>query len=282
MRAAQSSILAVLRRLKAGRVKRGGYEQMEDFESRLNSIEWRNYETAYGRAVTVPAQLRRLASSNKAKALDASHELWCGLCHQHAYVSSAALPALPFILEVLDTADDDLIFELLDILKGFAVCTTYPCALKLEEWQSQLRNALIAQLPRFQRLIKHSKQDVADFAEDLCECLLNEPAGPDGLAPTKPPIELQIDVPVAIDLPEVMQNYQGPLDEFLRTEHLGGISGFTTHTDGREPKSFGLSVWLFDYDTAISQLIKKLGELGAPPNTVIRQIQPIKQTIPMS
>lgn len=91
------------------------------FDERLNAIAWGDYHTAYGPAVGVPEQLRRLAGPDRKAALDATHELWCGLCHQHVQVGSAAVPALSFLLEVLDTADRDMTVELLDILLGFAI-----------------------------------------------------------------------------------------------------------------------------------------------------------------
>lgn len=99
------------------------------YDERLKAIDWSEYKTAYGPADkpdSVASQLSLLAGSDHKTAMGAAHDLWCGLCHQHAYVSSAALPALPFILEVLDQANDDLSAEILDILLGFAVCSVDP------------------------------------------------------------------------------------------------------------------------------------------------------------
>jgi hypothetical protein len=81
------------------------------FDERINLVAWGDFHTAYGPAVKVPDQLRRLAGPDLKAALEASHELWCGLCHQHMQVGSAALPALPFLLEVLDSADRDMAVE---------------------------------------------------------------------------------------------------------------------------------------------------------------------------
>ena len=89
-----------------------------EFEQHLNAIPWADFDTAYGPAVDVPGQLKLLAGSDRQAALDATHELWCGLCHQHVHVGSAALPALPFLLRVLDDADREISIELLDILLG--------------------------------------------------------------------------------------------------------------------------------------------------------------------
>jgi hypothetical protein len=145
-------------------------------DNRLNAIAWPTFGTAYGPAIKVPDQLRRLAGSDKKDALRASHELWCGLCHQHAQVGSAALPALPFLLEVLDRGDRDLTVNLLDMLVGFAL----GCNRKLEavywhsegktvppepEWQMKLRDALNAELPRFLQLATSSDKEIEEFAK---------------------------------------------------------------------------------------------------------------------
>jgi hypothetical protein len=145
------------------------------FEQRLNSIAWGDFGTAYGSAVTVPDQLRRLIGLDRKAAMDATHDLWCSLCHQHVQVGSAALPALPFLLEILDQADRDMTVELLDILLGFALGVNqqrymdYQRSLAREtlpedRWVTDLRAALLAEVPRFRRLAASTDEDVADFA----------------------------------------------------------------------------------------------------------------------
>ena len=149
------------------------------FDERLNAIAWADFHTAYGPAVKVPDQLRRLAGPDRKAALDATHDLWCGLCHQHVQVGSAATPALPFLLEVLDAADRDMTVELLDILLGFAIGVNRQRAADFqrslgrtevapeERWVAELRAALLAELPRFRRLAAAADEDVADFAEGI-------------------------------------------------------------------------------------------------------------------
>jgi hypothetical protein len=149
------------------------------FGERLDAIPWADFGTAYGPAEKVPDQLRRLAGPDRKVALDASHELWCGLCHQHVQVGSAALPALPFLLEVLDAADRELTVELLDILLGFAIGTNRQRVVAFQRsrgrsqvepeqrWVTDLRAALVAESPRFQRLMSAQDQEVADFAERI-------------------------------------------------------------------------------------------------------------------
>lgn len=155
------------------------------FDERLNLIPWGDFYTAYGPALKVPDQLRRLGGTDRKAALAASHDLWCGLCHQHVQVGSAALPALPFLLEVLDAADRDMTVELLDILLGFAVGVNQRRFLEFqrsrdctesvpeEQWITDLRTALVVQVPRFERLATSSDIEIADFAgrilAELCE-----------------------------------------------------------------------------------------------------------------
>jgi len=91
-----------------------------DFEKRVDQINWSDYSTAYGNACVVAKQLKELASTNPKLAMAASHDLWCGLCHQHAYISSAALPAFPLLIDVLKSTDEKLKVEILDIITGIA------------------------------------------------------------------------------------------------------------------------------------------------------------------
>ena len=152
---------------------------MSTYENRLKAINWEKYRTAYGVATKVPDQLRQLASTDAKEALHATHELWCGLCHQHVQIGSAALPALPFILQVLDTASEQMTIELLDILLGFAIGVNRQKVLDYqlslgrkdivpeEQWVTDLRIALNNQLPRFKSLAFSSNDEIADLASDI-------------------------------------------------------------------------------------------------------------------
>ena len=96
----------------------------------IDEIDWPQYETAYGNAAqdiphfqcgqtpSVPHSLEKLFSGNWNKAMQAASDLWAGLCHQHAYISSAALPACGFLMIALRELDDELKVELLDIFLG--------------------------------------------------------------------------------------------------------------------------------------------------------------------
>ena len=101
----------------------------------IDEIDWSQYETAYGNAAqdiphfqvgktpSVPSSLWALFSGDRERAMQAASSLWAGLCHQHTYVSSAALPACDVLMLGLQELDDELKVELLDIFLGFAACT---------------------------------------------------------------------------------------------------------------------------------------------------------------
>lgn len=139
---------------------------MMSLESRVNNISWHKYSTAYGPATSVPPQLIRLASDNLDDAKTASHELWCGLCHQHAYLSSAAMPALPFLLEILERSDDIISIEILDILLGFARCSSIQND-RNPDWLIKINSELCSELSRFTQLTLSSNQDISYFATEI-------------------------------------------------------------------------------------------------------------------
>jgi len=143
-----------------------------DRERRISKIDWTQYQTAYGRADRVAAQLGDLFSQDSQIADSASHDLWCGLCHQHVGVSSAALPALPFIFEALKEADENLGVEILDILLGFSICSA-PSFSKGDdpEWVIELRGQMKEHLPLFVDILSSATGDAHRFASNIIESL---------------------------------------------------------------------------------------------------------------
>lgn len=147
----------------------------------IDEIDWSQYETAYGNAAqdiphfqcgqtpSVPHSLWDLFSGNRERAMQATGGLWAGLCHQHAFVSSAALPAYDFLMLALREMDDELKVELLDIFQGFAVCTERFSSDAL--WPRQLREKLKADLPVFTALSGSENEDIAYFAGSIVESL---------------------------------------------------------------------------------------------------------------
>ncbi len=158
----------------------------KDIINAISAIDWSQYTTAYGNAAqnhtyvvplpdnrgympNIAQSLKDLFSDNQPLALQASHDLWCDLCHQHAFISSAALPAYDILyygLQILDTA---LKVEILDIFYGFAVCTAHDA--HSNSWQAQLRTKLKNNFDTFVQLTTHPHEDIAAFAEDIVSAL---------------------------------------------------------------------------------------------------------------
>ena len=144
----------------------------------IDEIDWSQYETAYGNAAqdiphfqvgktpSVPSSLWALFSGDRGRAMQAASDLWAGLCHQHAYISSAALPAYDFLMIALREADDKLKVELLDIFLGFAACTGRSAE---TDWEKQLREKLEADLPVFAGLVSSENEDISYFSERIVE-----------------------------------------------------------------------------------------------------------------
>lgn len=144
----------------------------------IDEIDWSQYETAYGNAAqdiphfqcgqtpSVPRSLWELFSGDRERAMRAASDLWAGLCHQHAYISSAALPAYDFLMLALRELDDGLKVELLDIFLGFAACTRRSAE---KDWERQLREKLANGLPVFAGLAVSENEDIAYFSERIVE-----------------------------------------------------------------------------------------------------------------
>jgi len=146
-------------------------------QKRVGQINWANYETAFGVADSVPDLIVALASDDKKTSMSAANALWCGLCHQHAYASSAALPSYPFLLEIHKTADVELSIEILDILCGFALCShpKFPTQSSRElEWRTQLRRDMTQDQSYFSLLFDNEDEVVVGLAKDIVGYILAE------------------------------------------------------------------------------------------------------------
>lgn len=156
----------------------------EELFRMISEIDWSQYETAYGNAAqdiphfqcghtpSVPSSLWALFSGDHKAAMKAASDLWAGLCHQHAFVSSAALPAYDILMAGLKELDDELKVELLDIFLGFAVCTGRFSSEAV--WPRQLRKKLEADLPVFSGFLSSTNEDIAYFSESIIENLQNK------------------------------------------------------------------------------------------------------------
>ena len=140
----------------------------------IRAIDWSRYETAYGSANRVGEQLLALFDSPP-RSMEAASWLWGALCHQRAYVSSAALPALPFILQALEQADPELQVEILDILLGFASCSWPRGEHKAPRWKHLLFDRLSREAARIHPLTESDHVDIKGFAEDILSALERPP-----------------------------------------------------------------------------------------------------------
>ena len=141
--------------------------QQSEIIKQIDSIDWSKYETAYGVAKKVPNQLKQLFSESREDQFKAAHDLWCGLCHQHAYISSASLPAYPFLKNALANADEELMIEFLDIFAGFAVCSSAEHPEANGQLQQRMREMLAKDFDFFKGLEKIEGQE--GFAELIIE-----------------------------------------------------------------------------------------------------------------
>ena len=144
----------------------------------IEAVDWSQYETAYGNAAqdiphfqcgqtpSVPRSLGELFSGDWNRSMQAASDLWAGLCHQHAYVSSAALPACDVLMLDLQELDDELKVELLDIFLGFAACTGRSAE---TDWEKQLRDKLTSHLPVFAGLVSSEHEDISYFSQRIVE-----------------------------------------------------------------------------------------------------------------
>ena len=154
---------------------------MMNISEKILAIDWHDYDTAYGNAAedvpdyisakvcipNVAQSLLNLFSDNKKAALQASHDLWCDLCHQHSFISSAALPAYDILFYGLQNLDDELKVEILDIIMGFAICL--PKSSSNISWTGQLRAKLEKDKSYFETLTAHTNEDIAVFAQNIFE-----------------------------------------------------------------------------------------------------------------
>ncbi|MBG6206041.1 hypothetical protein IWQ49_000688 [Labrenzia sp. EL_126] len=141
------------------------------------SVDWAGYQTASGKAEGVGSQLLGLNSANHEVAMIASHDLWFGLCHQYAFVSSAALPSYPFLIEIFDHACEELKVEILDMLLGFAICSMPDVPVTAAndlKWRSALHAALVDDIAIYKELASSENEEIADFSEHIVACLLSD------------------------------------------------------------------------------------------------------------
>ena len=139
-------------------------ERFAEISSKIEAVNWGAFQTAYGDAIPVAQDLMLLLFGSLAQAMDATHRLWSSLCHQHAYVSSAAGPALDFVLIALVEAPPLLKAEILDIILGLL-----RGRLVDEPFSVIIVRRILAIEPFFADLRSDSTKLVAEFASEICD-----------------------------------------------------------------------------------------------------------------
>jgi len=148
---------------------------IEYIKKEINKINWLQYETAYSATgEKIAIYLKELFCEDKERILEATHMLWCSLCHQHAYISSAALPSYEFLKYALLNFDDYIKIEILDIFAGYAVCIKYNYYYSINKsneisWIYQLKIKLTNDIKLFEDLASYPNEDISYFAKSICE-----------------------------------------------------------------------------------------------------------------
>lgn len=127
----------------------------------LRGVRWDSYETCFGTPAELPRHLRALLDDDPEIARTANNALWSALCFGDEPVASAALPALPFLLQALDLDDRARTIEVLDILLALARGTSEDGPL----WARRVREALREQRPLLTSATAHPYAEVQHFAE---------------------------------------------------------------------------------------------------------------------
>jgi hypothetical protein len=137
----------------------------------INTIDWMTFDTAYENPQTVPVDLKLLLFGDEDQAIHAIDRLSASLCHQHAYLSSAAEPALPFLIEAVQRSDERMKVHILDILLGFVSCHDPELP-----FTNRILEGISAERPILEILRNSEREDLAEFAEMVCEALAEQGA----------------------------------------------------------------------------------------------------------
>ncbi|WP_346188934.1 hypothetical protein [Rubritalea halochordaticola] len=147
--------------LNAGEESAGNAAMADALWMRLREVHWGDYEVSTGKAERLDKLLQDLASRKEARAMRASQDVWRLLCS--GGIRSAAIPVVPFLVEIIDVSGDNVRCEILDILKS--------CALGVDKLESalgeQLREALITARNDLFWLRRKAKGDVAIAVESF-------------------------------------------------------------------------------------------------------------------
>lgn len=149
-----------------------------NIEKEIASIKWENYDTAYGNALEISELLNEVFSIDKIKALNATNKLWGSLCHDHAFISSSALPSYKFLRYALFSLDEYIKVEILDIFFGFARCLKKSHFEDLNRepylWEIELLELFSEDKNIFENFISNENEDISYFASSILDALNNK------------------------------------------------------------------------------------------------------------
>ena len=131
--------------------------------TRLNAIPWSDFKTCLGPADKMGEKLERLASTDPTAALAASRELWRDLVSGGIGPPPVAVLVLPFVLDVLPQASEELTIELLELVWRCIHFDRPDETATLKE----LRRMVIAQRPRLLGYAAGPSQEIAEWAKDI-------------------------------------------------------------------------------------------------------------------
>ena len=142
----------------------------------MAAVQWGRFETVCGVATTVADQRVALIGSHEKRALNEASELDGMLCYQRVRADSAALPALPFLIEALDEVFESVAVETLNLIRGLAACVRWlsierPSTFKATGWIAELEAELNDHATRWERMSEHSSREVAEYADGILEAL---------------------------------------------------------------------------------------------------------------
>ena len=144
---------------------------MNEIVITIEKIDWQSLNTAYGNANKISGYLKDLVLEDENIQLEVCHKLWCALCHQHAYVSSASEVAFPILISIFSKVSELVQIEMMDIFLGFTICTAPPHPDAMGDFQKRLRLLIIEQTEWFNTLSQHSNEEIASFSEGVLEYL---------------------------------------------------------------------------------------------------------------
>ena len=147
-----------------------------DWQARLNAIDWPRFHTIYGAATKTPETIASLHSPDDETAVSAARELHAELCHKQVQIASAALPAFPFLVEVLPSASQRVKIEILDTLVDFAITSDrnrmarFASALGKRRtgspgWVDELRSELARALPQIAAYVTDEDPSISECAK---------------------------------------------------------------------------------------------------------------------